>query len=187
MPHLTGKRILIIVTDGFEQSELEVPRDHFKEHGAEVHIAAPHVGEIKGWKEKNWGSPVPVDKALEEASEADYDALVIPGGVISPDKLRTEGTAIELINAFNDAGKVIAAICHGPWLLAEAGILEGRNITSVGSIRTDMENAGALWADEAVVTDDGIVTSRTPADLDAFCNKITEEVLEGKHERRQAA
>lgn len=187
MTHLTGKRILIMATDGFEQSELEVPRDRLKGHNAEVHICAPKAGEIRGWKDKDWGSPVTVDKTLDEVSEADYDALIIPGGVINPDKLRTEEKAIELINAFGDAGKVIAAICHGPWLLAEAGIIEGRNVTSVASIRTDLENAGALWRDEAVITDEGIVTSRTPADLEAFCNKIMEEVLEAKHERRQAA
>ncbi len=187
MSHLTGKKILILATDGFEQSELEVPRDRMLGHSAEVHVVAPKPGEIRGWKDGNWGTPVKVDRTLDEVSEADYDALVLPGGVINPDKLRVEEKAIDLIRAFYDSGKVIAAICHGPWLLAEADVIDGRRVTSYKSIRTDVENAGGIWEDSEVVTDDGMITSRSPKDLEAFCQKIVEEILEGTHDRRQAA
>lgn len=187
MSHLTGKKILILATDGFEQSELEVPRDRLKAHGAEVVIAAPSktktAGEITGWKDGNWGSPVKVDRTLDDVSAADFDAIVLPGGVMNPDKLRMEEKAIDLIRAFYDDGKVVAAVCHGPWLLAEAGLLVGRNVTSYKSIRTDLENAGAHWEDAAVVTDNGLITSRNPGDLEAFSEKITEEIREGGHDR----
>jgi protease I len=187
MTHLTGRKILIVATDGFEQSELEVTRDRLKEHNAIVEIAAPKGGMIRGWKDKNWGDSVPVDKTLDQVDVASYDAIVLPGGVMNPDKLRTEQKAIDLIEEFYRQGKVIAAICHAPWLLIEAGIVEGRRVTSFKSLRTDMENAGAEWEDSEVVADDGIVTSRNPGDLEAFSRKIMEEVLEGAHERRAAA
>lgn len=183
---LDGKRILILATNGFEQSELEVPRDRLKEAGAQVHVVSPEAGEIKGWDKKDWGRPVKVDKSLSEARESDYDAIVLPGGQINPDLLRVEPAAIALIKSFYDAGKTVAAICHAPWLLVEAGIAKGKRMTSYKSIRTDVQNAGAHWEDSSVVTDAGVITSRNPGDLEDFSRKIIEEVREGKHERRAA-
>lgn len=183
---LDGKRILILATNGFEQSELEVPRDRLKEAGAQVHVVSPERGEIKGWDKKDWGRPVPVDKTLAEVRETEYDAIVLPGGQINPDLLRVDPAAIGLIKSFYDAGKTVAAICHAPWLLVEAGLVQGKRMTSYKSIRTDVENAGARWEDASVVTDNGVITSRNPGDLEDFSNKIIEEVREGKHERRAA-
>ena len=183
---LNGKRILILATNGFEQSELEVPRDRLKAAGAEVHVVSPEPGEIKGWDKKDWGRPVKVDKALSDASVADYDAIVLPGGQINPDLLRVNADALEMIRGFYDAGKTVAAVCHAPWLLIEAGIAKGKKMTSYHSIKTDVINAGAKWEDAAVVTDNGVVTSRNPGDLEAFVKKIIEEVREGKHQRKAA-
>ena len=183
---LNGKRILILATNGFEQSELEVPRDRLKAAGAEVHVVSPEPGEIKGWDKKDWGRPVKVDKALGDARVADYDAIVLPGGQINPDLLRVNKDALNLIKAFYDAGKTVAAVCHAPWLLIEAGIAKGKKMTSYHSIKTDVINAGAQWEDKEVVTDNGVVTSRNPGDLEAFSKKIIEEVREGKHQRKAA-
>jgi len=183
---LNGKRILILATNGFEQSELEVPRDRLKAAGAEVHVVSPEQGEIKGWDKKDWGRPVKVDKALADAKVADYDAIVLPGGQINPDLLRVNADALEMIRGFYDAGKTVAAVCHAPWLLIEAGIAKGKKMTSYHSIKTDVINAGAKWEDKEVVTDNGVVTSRNPGDLEAFSKKIIEEVREGKHQRKAA-
>jgi protease I len=192
MPDIKQARILIMATDGFEQSELMVPQEKLSDAGATVEVAAPKSrmksGKIYGWDENDWGNTVSVDKDIEDVNPADYDALVLPGGQINPDKLRVEPKAIEIIRAFYSSGKTVAAICHAPWLLIEAGIIKDKKCTSYHSIKTDVINAGGQWRDETVVTDHGLITSRNPGDLDAFVNKIIEEVREGSHAgRRQAA
>jgi len=192
MPDITQARILIMATDGFEQSELMVPLKKLSEAGAAVEVAAPksrmNPDAIRGWNEKDWGETVPVDKDLEQVDPAAYDALVLPGGQINPDKLRIEAMAIEIVRNFYSSGKVVAAICHAPWLLIEAGIIDGKNCTSYHSIRTDVTNAGGQWRDETVVADLGLITSRNPGDLDAFVTRIIEEIREGSSNgTRQAA
>jgi protease I len=187
MPDISGKKIAILATDGFEQSELEVPQKKLREAGATVDVVSPKSGEIKGWDMKDWGRPVKVDKTLDEVSAQDYDAIVLPGGQINPDYLRVNQQAIAFIKDFYSAGKVVAAVCHAPWLLIEAGIVKGHRATSYKSIKTDIINAGGEWVDEQVVTDEGLITSRQPSDLEAFSAKIVEEVREGRHERRFAA
>lgn len=184
--HIKDKKVAILATHGFEQSELEVPRDRLTEHGATVHIVSPEAGEIKGWDKKDWGRPVKVDVALDQASADDYDAIVLPGGQINPDLLRLNDKALSLIRDFFQQKKVVAAVCHAPWLLIETGIAKGRRMTGYKSIKTDLINAGAKWEDSEVVTDQGIVTSRNPGDLEAFSAKVMEEIAEGKHERRAA-
>ena len=184
--HIKDKKVAILATNGFEQSELEVPRDRLAEHGATVHIVSPESGEIKGWKEKDWGRPVKVDVTLDNANPDDYDAIVLPGGQINPDLLRVNADALELIRGFYAAGKTVAAVCHAPWLLVETGIAKGKRMTSYHSMKTDVINAGAKWEDSEVVTDNGVITSRNPGDLDAFSRKIIEEVREGRHQRRAA-
>lgn len=186
MQSLKGKAIAILATNGFEQSELEVPLSKLRDAGASVHVVSLEAGEIKGWDEKDWGNPVKVDKTLDEARADAYDALVLPGGQINPDLLRVEPKAIDFIKSFWQQKKVVAAICHAPWLLIEAGLANGRKVTSFKSIKTDVINAGGLWEDSSVVTDEGLITSRNPDDLDAFCTKIAEEINEGRHERRAA-
>jgi protease I len=184
---LSGKKIAILATNGFEQSELEVPRDRLAAAGATVEIVSPESGEIKGWEGKDWGRPVKVDRPLEEASAEDYDALVLPGGQINPDLLRVNPKALALIRAVYDQKKVLAAVCHAPWLLIEAGLVKGRRVTSYHSIKTDVINAGGKWEDSSVVTDAGLITSRNPGDLEAFSKKIIEEIREGLHRQRPAA
>ena len=186
MTDITNAKILILSTNGFEQSELEKPLHDLKDKGATVHVATPEGEAITGWDDKNWGDSVPADLKLSDAKASDYDALVLPGGQINPDLLRVNDEAIALIKSFAVHGKPIAAICHAPWLLIEAGLVEGRKATSYASIATDMKNAGAHWEDSEVVCDNGIITSRSPEDLDAFVAKIVEEVEEGEHQRHAA-
>jgi protease I len=185
MPSINKSRILIMATHGFEQSELVKPLEQLKAKGAKVEVAAPEAGQIKGWQDKNWGIPVDVDLTLDAVQVADYDALVLPGGVMNPDKLRINDKALAIVKAFIESGKVVAAICHAPWLLVEVGAVKGREVTSYVSIRTDVVNAGGRWVDRQVVTDEGMITSRHPGDIDAFVAKIIEEVEEGV--RRRAA
>src|SRR5690606_11082335 len=189
--NIQDAKILIMATDGVEQLELTVPRDKLREAGATVHVAAPKNRQrpdvIRGWDMKDWGQEIPVDKDLEDVNPDEYHALVIPGGQINPDLLRVQQKPVELVRKFYESGKPLAAICHGPWLLIEAGVVKGATATSYHSIRTDMINAGANWKDEPVVVDKGLITSRSPADLEPFVAKIVEEIGEGRHERRVAA
>lgn len=183
MPSINNSRILIMATHGFEQSELEKPLQQLKAKGARVDVGAPESGEIKGWRHTDWGSPVKVDLTLDEVKVDDYDALVLPGGQMSPDTLRIDNKALAIVKAFVESGKVVAAICHGPWLLVETGAVKDREVTSYISIRTDVINAGGRWVDKQVAADEGIITSRHPGDIDAFVAKIVEEVEKGRHRR----
>lgn len=183
MPKINQAQILILATNGYERSELRVPLEQLKDKGAVVHIASLQSGEIRSWDKKDWGDTVQVDLLAKDAKVQDYDALVIPGGQINPDILRADEDAVKLVRDFVSSGKTVAAICHGPWLLVEADVVTGREVTSYKSIKTDLINAGAKWVDKEVVTDNGLVTSRKPDDLDAFVAKIVEEVEEGRHRR----
>ena len=167
---LAGKTIAVLATDGFEQVELDKPVTALREAGATVEIIAPEAGEIQGFEHHDKGQKVAVDKTLDAVTADDYDALVLPGGVINPDALRLEEKAIDFIRAFADADKPIAAICHGPWTLIDAGVVKGRKMTSWPSLKVDLQNAGADWVDETVVIDGKLVTSRNPDDLPAFCD-----------------
>ncbi|QTD36313.1 type 1 glutamine amidotransferase [Polaribacter batillariae] len=186
MENLNRKTVAILATNGFEESELREPKKALEEAGAEVHVVSLKSGEIKSWADGNWGKSYKVDKTLDEVSQADYNALMLPGGVINPDLLRNDENAVKFVKSFFENHKPVAAICHAPWLLAEAGVLEGRNVTSYSSIKTDIINAGANWSDKEVVVDAGLVTSRNPKDLPAFNAKLVEEVYEGKHEEQMA-
>jgi protease I len=175
MGKLDGKKVAILVTDGFEQVELTKPKQALEEAGATTHIVSPKEDEVKGWDKTDWGDTFSVDMSLNQASPEDYDALLLPGGQINPDKLRAEEKAVNFVKSFGDQHKPIAAICHGPWTLIEAGLASGRKMTSFNSIQTDLKNAGANWVDEEVVVDNGIITSRNPDDIPAFNEKIIEE------------
>lgn len=187
MPNIEAARIAILATDGYERAELREPLDFLKSKGATVEIVSLKSGEIKSWDETDWGDTVAVDKTLNEVSVGDYDALVLPGGQINPDLLRVEKKAVDFVRDFAESGKTLAAICHGPWLLVEADVVRGREMTSYPSIKTDVSNAGAKWTDREVVVDEGIITSRNPKDIPAFNDKIVEEIEEGRHDRRVAA
>lgn len=184
---ISGRRVAILVEDGFEQSELTEPRRALEQAGARPIIVSPKRDNVKGWSHTQWGDELPVDMHLDDARPDDFDALVLPGGVMNPDRLRMNRKAVDFVRAFMEAGKPVAAICHGPWMLVEADVVRGRKVTSYGSIQTDLRNAGATWVDEEVVTDQGLVTSRSPADLDAFCRKMIEEIAEGRHVGRRKA
>jgi len=177
-----SKKIAILATNGFEESELKSPKEHLEQQGWTAHIISPESGTIKEWAEKDWGKEYNVDKTIGEASASDYDALVLPGGVINPDQLRTNDEALNFVKDFFTQHKPVAAICHGPQILINAEAVQGRKLTSVNSISKDLKNAGAVWEDSEVVVDNGLVTSRTPEDLPAFNAKLVEEINEGKHE-----
>jgi protease I len=179
---LHGKRVAILATNGFEQSELEKPRAALEEAGAETEIVSPQSDEIWSWDRDQIGDRVKVDISLENAEPDEYDALLLPGGVMNPDQLRILPEAVEFVRAFFESGKPVAAICHGPQLLIEADVVRGRKLTSYPAIKTDLINAGAQWANETVVTDHGLVTSRMPEDIPAFNKKMIEEIAEGLHE-----
>lgn len=183
---LKGKKVAILVENGFEQVELMDPRKALDQAGAQTVVVSPVEGRVKGWKFTNWGDDVAVDLPLANARADDFDALLLPGGVINPDKLRLHPEAIAFIRAFHDAKKPIAAICHGPWTLINAGAVRGRKMTSWPSLEVDLRNAGANWVNEEVVSDRGLVTSRKPDDIPAFSRKMIEEFAKG-HEKRQAA
>ncbi len=181
MAKLQGCKVAVLATDGFEQVELQKPVEALRQAGAEVEVVAPHGGEIQGFNHHDKGDKTPVDCELANANASDYDAIMLPGGVINPDALRLEPKAIAFVRAFVEADKPIAAICHGPWTLIDAGGVEGRTMTSWPSLQTDLRNAGARWVDQEVVVDNGLVTSRRPDDLPAFCEKMVEEFAEGRH------
>lgn len=183
---LEGRKIAILATDGVEQSELQQPMQAARDAGADVELVSIRTGEIVPEKHDAKTEPVRVDRAVSDTTADDYDALILPGGTKNPDRLRTNRDAVEFVRAFFDAGKPIASICHGPWMLVEADVVRGLTLTSWPSLETDIRNAGGRWVDEEVHTDDGIVTSRKPADLPAFCAKMIEEFAEGRHDRRNA-
>ena len=184
---LQGKRVAFLATDGFEQVELTEPWKAAKEAGAEVELVSVKPGEIQGWHHDEKGDRFPVDRLVADVTADQYDALVLPGGSKNPDRLRTNPDAVEFVRGFFPVGKPVAAICHGPWMLVEADVVRGRTLTSWPSLKTDIRNAGGNWVDEEVHVDKGLVTSRKPEDLPAFCRKMVEEFAEGAHEPQPLA
>ena len=182
MDILKDRKVAILVADGFEEVEFTEPKKALERAGATVHVISPNEDKVKAWDSTDWGNSYDVDKTLDAALPSDYNSLLLPGGVLNPDQLRANDKAVEFVKHFFEAGKPIAAICHGPWTLIETGALEGRQVTSYKSIKTDLINAGAEWKNEEVVTDQGLVTSRNPEDIPAFCKKMIEEFCEGVHE-----
>ena len=183
---LKGKRVAILATEGFEYAELTEPRKALEKAGANTDVISPKDGKIKGWNKTDWGDSVSVDVNLKSANPNNYDALLLPGGVMNPDHLRMEPSAVQFVKSFFDAHKPVAAICHGPWMLVEAGVVRGRTLTSWPSVRTDVRNAGGEWVDQEVVTDKGLVTSRKPDDIPAFNEKMIEEFAAGRHQAQHA-
>jgi protease I len=181
---LQGLKVAILAANGFEQSELFEPKKALEEAGAQTFVISPEKGRIKGWRHTDWGQSVAVDIPLNQAEADDYNALVLPGGVMNPDKLRGNETAVAFVKAFFEP---VGAICHGPWTLIDAGVAEGREMTSYHTIRKDLENAGAKWTDSEVVVDNGLITSRKPDDIPAFNEKLIEEFAESAHKKQEAA
>jgi protease I len=179
--NLTGKKVAILVANGFEQVEMTEPKKALEEAGATVSIVSPELRSVKGWNHTQWGDEFKVDIPLSDAKADEFDALVLPGGVMNPDNLRRNEWALQFVRAFSESGKPIGAICHGPWTLIDAGVVSGRKLTSYPSIQSDLKNAGANWVDEEVVVDNGLVTSRKPDDIPAFNRKLLEEISEGIH------
>jgi len=182
MANLSNKKVAILTEEGFEQVELTSPKEALEAAGATVHVISPKSGKIKAWDKDHWGIEIEVDKQLTDVNPDDYDALVLPGGVLNPDKLRQNKEAVSFASSFLEEGKPVAAICHGPQLLIETGMIRDKTLTSYPSLHTDLINAGANWVDQEVVVDNGLVTSRTPADLEAFNKKAIEEIAEGVHD-----
>jgi protease I len=182
--NLQGKRVAILVENGFEQVEMTSPRDALRRAGAQADLISPQQGKVKGWDHTKWGDEFQIDLTLDQAQADRYDALVLPGGVMNPDKLRMNRKAVQFVKSFFEAGKPVASICHGPWTLIEAGVVRGRKMTSYPSLQTDLKNAGAQWVDQQVVVDQGLVTSRNVDDLPAFNEKLIEEIAEGVHQRQ---
>ena len=181
---LEGKKIAILVEEGFEQVELTKPKQALEQEGAVTHIISPNKNnEIKAWNHSDWGDKFKVDKKLNDVKADEYDGLLLPGGVMNPDNLRVNQEAVGFVNKFMESGKPVAAICHGPWTLIETGKVKGRKMTSYPTLKTDLKNAGAEWVDQEVVVDQGLVTSRNPDDIPAFNKKMVEEFAEGKHSR----
>jgi len=184
---LDGKKIAILATDGFEQSELIEPKKALEQAGAQTFVVSPKSGEIKGWNHSDWGEKVAVDLSLDNAKPDDFDALVLPGGVMNPDRLRSDQKAVQFVKSFVADQKPIAAICHGPWTLIEANAVRNRRMTSWPSLQTDLRNAGAHWVDQQVVVDGGILTSRKPDDIPAFNDKMLELFASRRTESEQTA
>lgn len=182
---LQGKKVAILVENGFEQVELTDPKKALEDSGARTVIVSPHRDRVRAWDASDWGEEFSVDVAVDEAAPEDYDALLLPGGVMNPDRLRTNPRAVAFVREFFRAGKPVAAICHGPWTLIDAGVVQGRQLTSYPSLGKDLENAGAHWVDREVVVDQGLVTSRKPDDIPAFNAKMIEEFTEGRHAGQQ--
>ena len=181
MKNLSGKKVAIITENGFEEIELTSPKKALEDAGATVHIISPQKSKVKAWNHDHWSIELPVDENISKANPEDYDALVVPGGVLNPDQMRVNEDCVLFAKAFLQSGKPVAAICHGPQLLIETGLLRGRNMTSYPAIKTDLKNAGVIWEDKEVIVDRGLVTSRSPKDLDAFNKKMVEEIAEGVH------
>jgi len=184
---LEGKRVAFLFTEGVEQVELTEPLEAVRDAGADTDLISLEKGEVEMWHHFDKGETIEAEHAVSDVDASDYDALVLPGGVANPDQLRVDEDAVSFVRSFFEQDKPVGVICHGPWLLAEADVVRGRKVTSWPSIKTDLRNAGAEWVDQEVVVDNGLVTSRKPDDLPAFCSKIVEEFAEGKHEQRVAA
>jgi protease I len=184
---LQDMKIAILVTDGFEQVELTEPRKALEQAGAQVRVVSPAKGKVKAWNHTDWGNEIPVDEPLDQARAEEYDALVLPGGVMNPDKLRRNERALAFAKAFFDEQKPVAVICHGPWTLIDAGLVRGRKITSYPTLQTDLKNAGAEWVDQEVVVDRGLISSRRPDDIPAFNHAIVEEFFKSRRHKNTAA